>query len=65
MRVPLSTILCMLGLCVCFDIVLRVFNIRGLVERAFRAKEPGSVDDEGENPDAKTRKSGTAPPAAS
>jgi hypothetical protein len=27
MRVPLSTILCMLGLCVCFDIVLRIFNI--------------------------------------
>jgi hypothetical protein len=27
MRVPLGTILCMLGLCVCFDIVLRVFNI--------------------------------------
>ena len=27
MQVPLTTILCMLGLCLCFDIVLRIFNI--------------------------------------
>jgi hypothetical protein len=28
MRASLVTILCMLGLCVCFDIILRIFNIR-------------------------------------
>jgi len=27
MQVPLTTILCMLGICVCIDIVFRVFNI--------------------------------------
>jgi len=27
MQFPLTTILCMLGICVCIDIIFRVFNI--------------------------------------
>jgi len=27
MQFPLTTILCMLGICICIDIIFRVFNI--------------------------------------
>jgi hypothetical protein len=60
MRVPLSTILCMLGLCVCFDIVLRIFNIHVSWWNGtfFNTPNQRSTKDETDN------ERGTPPPTA-